>query len=59
MTEPGNDRDFIVGRDSPIHGIGAFARRPIARGTRAIAYAIHRSETAALMGVVSRDGRLR
>ena len=57
MVQQDSDRDFIVVRDSPIHGTGVFAKRPIPRGTRVIAYAGRRWETAALMAAVARDER--
>ena len=32
------DRDFILVRDSPIHGKGVFAKKAIPKGTRIIEY---------------------
>lgn len=57
MTPHIADRDFILVRDSPIHGRGVFARRSIPRGTRVIAYAGRRWDTATLMAAVARDER--
>lgn len=51
------DRDFIRVQASPIHGTGVFAKRPIPKGTRVIAYAGRRLPKADLLAAADRGER--
>lgn len=51
------DRDFLRVQASAIHGTGVFAKRPIPKGTRVIAYAGQRVPKAELLAAAERGER--